>query len=452
MAGGPNGIRTDQSIKTRSIRGAVMVALSLGGVNLVRLASNLILTRLLFPEAFGLMALVAVFITGLGMFSDAGISTAIIRNARGDDPSFLNTAWTVQVIRGIWLWLAACALAYPAAQIYDTDLLLQLLPVAGLNALIAGFAPTKVLQANRHLILGRVITLDLISQILGALAMIGLAYLFKSVWALVIGGLIGSAIKLALQYSFMPGDNNRFQWEAEAARELFNFGKFILLSTAVTFVIKQGDKAVLGRFISLSELGIYNIAFMLATVPLMLVTAMNGKIIQPLYRMKPLQESARNRRQVFRARRLAICGALSFVVGLSFAGLWLVDVMYDDRFAQAGPMVVLMCLALIPRMVFLGYGGVLLAVGDSQKFFYMNLATGVTQLVLMLVGVYWLGIFGVILAPAFATLLVHPIRIFWVRPLQGWDALGDAVFLSVAGSAAAYACWLYWDQITPLMG
>lgn len=452
MAGGPNGIRTDQSIKTRSIRGAVMVALSLGGVNLVRLASNLILTRLLFPEAFGLMALVAVFITGLGMFSDAGISTAIIRNKRGDDPSFLNTAWTVQVIRGVWLWLAACALAYPAAQLYETDLLLQLLPVAGLNALIAGFAPTKVLQANRHLILGRVITLDMTSQILGALAMIALAYMLESVWALVFGGLIGSAIKLALQYRFMPGDNNRFQWEGDAVTELFNFGKFILLSTAVTFVIKQGDKAVLGRFVSLSELGVYNIAFMLATVPLMLVTALNGKIIQPLYRMKPLQASARNRRQVFRARRLAICCALSFVVGLSFAGIWLVDVMYDDRFAQAGPMVVLMCLALIPRMVFLGYGGVLLAVGDSQKFFHMNLATGTTQLALMLAGVYWLGIFGVILAPALATLLVHPLRIFWVRPLKGWDALGDAMFLSLAGGAAAYACWLYWDQIAPLMG
>ena len=69
------------------------------------LASNLILTRLLFPEAFGLMALGSVVLVGLQMFSDAGIGPSIAQSPRGDDPEFLDTAWTAQVLRGVILWL-----------------------------------------------------------------------------------------------------------------------------------------------------------------------------------------------------------------------------------------------------------------------------------------------------------------------------------------------------------
>src|SRR5204863_421086 len=72
---------------------------------ILRLGSNLILARLLVPEMFGLMALVNTFMMGLQMFSDVGIGPSIIQNRRGDDPAFLNTAWTIQVMRGMALSL-----------------------------------------------------------------------------------------------------------------------------------------------------------------------------------------------------------------------------------------------------------------------------------------------------------------------------------------------------------
>ena len=99
----------------------------------IRFGSNLILTRLLFPEAFGMMALVTVAMVGLGNFSDIGTGPAIAYNRRGDDPDFLDTAWTLHVIRGVLLWLATCALAWPFARFYGEPMLAQLLPVAGLS-------------------------------------------------------------------------------------------------------------------------------------------------------------------------------------------------------------------------------------------------------------------------------------------------------------------------------
>ena len=67
-----------EGVRARALRGASMTMIGFGGSNFLRLVSNLILTRLLFPEAFGLMALVQVFMSGMQMFSDIGIKTAIM--------------------------------------------------------------------------------------------------------------------------------------------------------------------------------------------------------------------------------------------------------------------------------------------------------------------------------------------------------------------------------------
>lgn len=136
------------SLEARAARSLSLTVASFGTSQLIRLASNLILTRLLFPEAFGLMALVMVVLIGLGQFSDMGISPAIMQSRRGDDPDFLNTAWTIQIIRGVCLWLMTAALAWPMAQLYGEPALVGLLPVAGLSLLIDGFKTTRPRPPN----------------------------------------------------------------------------------------------------------------------------------------------------------------------------------------------------------------------------------------------------------------------------------------------------------------
>jgi len=105
MSAGTDPIQPPRSFVQRVMRGAAFTS---GGFVLsqgMRFASNLILARLLFPEAFGLMALM----TGLTMLSDTGVPQSIMQNKRGEDPDFLNTAWTLNLMRGVVLWLIACA-------------------------------------------------------------------------------------------------------------------------------------------------------------------------------------------------------------------------------------------------------------------------------------------------------------------------------------------------------
>ena len=119
------------SLRARVIRGSAWSIIYAGLNQALRLGSNLVLTRLLAPEIYGLMALVSAVSQGLRMFSDIGIGPSIVQSGRGDEPAFVNTAWTLQVLRGLFLWLCAGLIAWPASLVFDKPQLLYLIPVAG---------------------------------------------------------------------------------------------------------------------------------------------------------------------------------------------------------------------------------------------------------------------------------------------------------------------------------
>lgn len=441
-----------EGLKARALRGTGMTVAAIAGENLLRLLSNLVLTRLLFPEAFGMMALVQTFIQGLKMLSDTGVIPSIVRSDRGDDPDFLNTAWMVQIARGVLLWLGACALALPAAGIYGEPMLAQILPVTGLSVLISGFATTKVATARRHLALGRLTAINLGTQVLGILVTIVLAWAWQTVWALVAGGLVTALATVAAQHFALPGIRNRFHWDSGAFRELFGFGVFIFLSSALGFVMNQGHKLVLGAYLAMGDFGVYNIGAMLAVLPFMVSNKISDSVVFPLYRHRPVAASAANRRNVFRARRLVIAASLGMAAVLAFAGVPLVDLVYDPRYAMAGPVVTLMCFALVPQMVVGSYVAVFLAAGDSRSQFLLVLAGACLQILLLFLAVNLAGTFGVILVPLAVNLLLSPLRIYLLRRHQGWDPAGDVVLSSAGCLVTGLACWLYWDRIVLLIG
>lgn len=436
----------------RVLRSSSWLVLGYGGSQALRLASNLILARLLFPEAFGLMALVNVVTVGLMMFSDVGIGPAISQNKRGDDPAFLNTAWTIQVIRGLCLWAVACLLAWPASQLYDAPELATYLPIAAISLVLAGFNPTRIETAHRHLLVGRVTMLDLLSQFIGIVSMIILAWITGSVMALVIGGVIGAAAKLLLTHVFLPGAANRFQWERAAAKELIRFGKWIFLSTAFWFVTSQGDKAILGRFLSLETLGIYNIGYFLASFPLLLGHAVTQKVLIPVYREMLPAKGLENSAKLRRLRVAMTGGILSLLAVMAVVGPWLVEVLYDDRYAQAGAMVVLIACALVPQVIGVTYDQAALAAGDSKRFFVFSGTRAVLQVAGLLVGITQFGLLGAIVALGIAAILIYPVLVWLARVHGVWDPAHDIVAGIIAVGIIGVAVSLHFSAIAALTG
>jgi O-antigen/teichoic acid export membrane protein len=398
------------------------------------------------------MALVQVFMSGLEMFSDFGIKTSIIQNERGDDPVFLNTAWTLQVIRGGYLWIAASALAYPASLLYEEPMLLQLLPVSASTAFIRGFRTTKVGTSERHIHLERLTIVNLAGRVVGISITVTLAFLMRSVWALVLGGVIGTVIQVLFGHWFLPGIRNRFAYDKQVAKDIFGFGAFLFFSTVSAFAINQSDRAILGAFISMGDLGVYNIGFFLGTMPHILSKVVSTKVISPLYRMRHPADDPANRRKIFRARRLITGGALAASAVMAYGGVLLVDLLYDARYAMAGPILVLLSFAAVPKIVTEGVAQAALMKGDSRRFFYIFLATAIAQVVMLYYGARELGIFGAVLAFGFAPLVTYPFRAKVVHSYKSWDAKGDLVLMAAGFAVNGVACWLHWDGIVKLMG
>ena len=107
-----------QRMRGAAVRGTVLTISSFGVSQVIRLISSLLLARMLLPDAFGLMALVNAFMQGMEMLTDFGVSANIIQSRRGQDPVFLRTAWTVQILRSVVLWGVCASLAGPVAAFF----------------------------------------------------------------------------------------------------------------------------------------------------------------------------------------------------------------------------------------------------------------------------------------------------------------------------------------------
>ena len=441
----------EDGVKGRVLRGSGLTVISFGASNLMRLGSNLVLTRILFPEAFGLMAIVQVMLSGLQMLSDVGINNSIVQSNRGDDEEFLNTAWTLQILRGVVLWLFCCLLAWPVAWLYDIPILATIMPVAGLQLLFKGLQPTRVYTAYRHLKLGRQVSLDLLSQFMGIMILVVFAIWLQSVWALIVGNIVTVVLSVWLYHRFLPGTHNRLRLERSAVREIFTFGRFIFLSTLTSFALNQSDRAILGAFISLAALGVYSIGHALGTLPMMFARLISGRVVFPVYRMRHPLDSDDNRRKIFWLRRLMILAGLGASVVLAFAGPGLVGLLYDDRYLGAGAVISLMAFSSVPMIVVEGSTYSAMAKGDSRSVFLVNLATAVAQVCSLYFGARYYGVFGAVLALGFAPIATYPLRALILQRYRSWDPLGELSLMTVGFLLTGLAGWVHRDAILQLM-
>ncbi len=423
------------SLKQLSIRG---VAWSFGGhgaSEFIRLASNLILTRLLIPEDFGLMLMVNVILMGLQLFSDVGIGPSIIQNPRGTEQRFLNTAWTIQVMRGGFLWLIATALAYPFALLYDMPKLAELIPIAAITAVISGFNSTKLFSLNRQLHLGKITILGLGQALVSTSAMIIWAYISPSTWALIGGGIVGCLFHAIASHFITPGPLNKFAWDRTAVRELFKFGKWIIFSTAIGFFANRGDRLILGKVMTGTELGLLSIALVLAQSLIKLISRIGRKVLFPLYTRLAEKDPQSLRRKIARVRGALLAATIPPMCILTVWGSDIIELLWDPRYKDAGWMLQILAAGGIMRIINVTITPVLLAKGDSFRHLLYTALNGITLVCTMGIGIAVNGptggIIGAAIAPVinylFITLLVRRYNV--LMPVLDFGVIAGATLL-----------------------
>lgn len=390
--------RTPGGLRRMVIRGSALEMIGYGTSQIIRFVSNLILSRLLFPEAFGLMALVNILNQGLIMLSDVGLPTVVVQSPRGDDPRYLNTAFTWQAVRSVVLFIAAVAMALPMAYLYSEPELVWLIPVGAVSVLLIGVRSTSYFTLRRQLRVGPLLVLELVSQVGAVAVMIPWAMVAPSVWTLVGGMLVTGLIASIGSHLIQVGYRNRFEWDNDSAKSMLEFGKWIAGSSMLTFASQQGDRLLLGRFLGAGTLGVYSMAVFLSSALGEAISRVTTGVFFPAY-SRVHNEGGGRLQQVFYKTRLATDALiLPALAGLAVLGPWLVQLLYDPRYRDAGWMLQVLSVRVALSCLVWPQQFCLFALGHAKYGFYLNLARVLTLAVGVPIGYTLSGVPGLVWA------------------------------------------------------
>ncbi len=446
-----------RDLKRRTISAS---AWAVGGAfagNVIRLLSNLILTRLLFPEAFGLMLMASTVGMIIAMLSDVGIQQSIIRGKRGEDPVFLDTAWTFQIIRGVVMWLGACVLAaalhlaatrgwLPPLSTYSDPRLPWIIAVSAFSAVVQGFQATDLATATRRMIVKPLVLMETFAQLAGVLLMVALAWWMRSVWALVIAGLVTTLLQTLASHVLLRIHRNRLRIDRQSLLDLVSFGKWLALSSAVSVFVTNGDRLILGALVSASTLGLFSIAVTLAGAVNIAFASLVGKVFFPL-----LSEVTRNHperlAETFNRLRWRADPILLVVGGALFAlGPSVVQILYDTRYQDAGRMLQILSLALVVDRFAIAQQAYL-ALGEPRYQVVLNIVRAIALYSTVPAAFHFYGITGALYAIALREVVAVPL-IVWFNAKHGlnnfrfemlWLVFWPAGWLLGVGLVAMYA-------------
>jgi O-antigen/teichoic acid export membrane protein len=389
----------------------------------IRLGSSLLTTRLLVPQMFGVMAIAQLVITGLSMFSDLGLKQNIVQSKRGSDADYLNTAWTVQIIRGMLLWLlvlcvsllifAANRLGFvPKSSGYSDPSLPYVVAVASVSTIISGLQSTKFLEASRHLALARITLIQIAAQVIGLICMIGWILIDRSIWALVAGAICSSVVMTMLSHTWLPGVPNRWHWDQSAFHDIFHFGKWIFLSSLLGFAAANADRIFLGGLVDIKTLGIYSIAFTIYSAIALVLNVLIADVSFSAFSELVRERQSELKRNLYRfhfvmASAAYFCGGLVIVDGGT-----LIRLLYDPRYEDAGWMLQILGVGLLAVPFGLAQS-TLLARGMPRMFTNVIAIRVAVTVVVIPLGFHWFGLSGALWGIVSGQLSMAPLMIYY---------------------------------------
>jgi O-antigen/teichoic acid export membrane protein len=192
----------DKFKSSNTVNSSVWVAGGMASGHIVRLISNLILTRLLVPEYFGIMAIVQSIIGFFVMMTDVGLLPSVINTKRDKEPVFMRTVWSVQLLVATTVCVMVLLAAYPISVFYEEPLLFPVLSFAAITSLFAGFNSVSLLIEQKHLRQKQLVINQFLSQFISSAVMILIALYSPTIWSIVIGNLFGVLFLLWASYHF----------------------------------------------------------------------------------------------------------------------------------------------------------------------------------------------------------------------------------------------------------
>lgn len=360
----------------------------------IKLGASLVLTRVLKPEAYGIVTIVVSIGVVVALLADIAVTVSLVRHEHGDTPRFLNTAWTLRLGRALLNFLLMFWAAPVIAAIYHAPELVFPIRVYSpwflIWALESMSFPLAVRRRNSRII----VYSELVANIASTAFTLAYCYYTHDYMGMVYGILVNRALMTVMSYCFYRDVRPRFMLDRAAARELLRFTRFAVPSSFITLALGQFDKAIFLRLFDLQLLGVYSLAGNIANPVESLINKISQLVMYPR-----CAHDFRTHRDTFALRYYTgntslYLSSLALPAAVGGAGQFLVDVLYDPRYAQAGKILQAFMLRASLFALSAPAESMLIAAGELQVQLNGNIFRAVSMIIGALAGYHLAGFMG----------------------------------------------------------
>lgn len=365
------------SIKHEMLNGVFWSAIEKYSGLVVSLVVSMILARLLSPDEYGVVAIATVFTQFLSMFCTMGVTPAIIHRDDLDDED-LDNIYTFSLIIGGFLSVLFFVLSWPISYLYENGQLTSVCQILSIQLFFsaANMVPNALMNKNKRFkeIAKRTLLLQMISCTLAIIAAFG----GMGVYSLLISPVLTSIGIFLFNKKYYKVHICK-NISLDPLKKVFSFAAYEFLFEFVNYFSRNLDKLIIGKYMSVAELGYYEKSYRLMQLPMNNVTAVVNPILQPV--LSNLKEDPRNIAIEYN-KIVRLLSTISFPLGvmLSFCATELIQIFYGDNWDLAIPTFSILSLSLPLQMIQSTSGSIFLAAGDAKGQFWVGIRNTLTTI------------------------------------------------------------------------
>ena len=405
------------SLKQQTISGMLWSSMQRFGTMGIAFISNIVLARLLTPDDYGCIGMLAIFIVIANTFVDGGFASALIRKKNATVADF-STIFYWNMVIAVLCYLLLYIFSPDIALYYHIPLLSDVLRLQGIILIINAFSAIQLNILRKELNFKKLSYIQIFSTAVSVIVAIVLAYNGYGVWTLVLQQIVNSLVQTIILW-FTTNWYPSLCFSFKSLRELFAYGSYILMSELLNNICFNIQGLIIGRRYSSVDMGYYSQAKKLETVPTQSISSVVSMVTFPIY--AKIQDD-KERLFVAVRRGLRIMNFLNFplMVLLIVVAEPLFIVLFSDKWIDAVPYFKIMCIGGLFNCIQSVNYQVTAAVGRSKALFNWNIVKRLVGLSLILFGMQW-GVEGILYAVVAGTIFTSVVNICIATPSTGYS-------------------------------
>lgn len=398
------------STSSKLVKGSLWLSVTRVIVNGLTTLSTFILARYLTPADFGLVSIATTLLLIVTSLTELSLTQALVRHD-SLDTSHLNTAWTLNALRGVIAFALFSLSAYPVANLYNDSRLVGIMLALGFSILLTGLVNPRLVVLQRQLIFRQEFILGVSQKLLGFVASVIVAVVYHSYWALVIGLLTSQFVNIIISYWLLPF---RPRFSLQRTRELLSFSIWLSAGQIVNTLNWRFDVLLVGKLLGSSAVGNYSVGSNLSTVATREAIAPLVQTVYPSF-AGIKHDPARLRVAYQRVQTLITAIALPAGIGMALVADRIVVLALGPNWSQA--ILVVQVLASVFALQTLGslVQPLGMAKGETRRLFLRDTQMFFVRIPIILVGLLSYGLIGVLIGRVVTGLLAACVNMMLVR-------------------------------------